>query len=391
MRRLSILPRPNWQKKVEAKGLEIHTLDGKPYWNESACYVFTAAEIDVLEKAVADLFDMCVQAAGFVIENRMWDLFDIPPAYGDWIVSSWDADQPSLYGRFDLSWNGSGPPKMLEFNADTPTSLVEAAVIQWFWLEDRIADGLSPAGWDQFNSLHEKLIASWAEIAASERITRLHLASMTDQPEDLMTALYLLDTAKQAGLDASMIDMSMIGFNPVRKEFVDTVNDPIDMIFKLYPWEWMIREKFGRDLPSAQCLWIEPPWKMVMSNKAILPVLWEMFPNHPNLLWAGWNRPEAGSGIDAFVSKPIFGREGSNVIVETAGGSRLATQEGPYDEGPLARRIYQAFAPLPEYSGVRPVLGGWVIGGEPAGLGIREDDGPITTNFSRFVPHAIEG
>ncbi len=38
-----------------------------------------------------------------------------------------------------------------------------------------------------------------------------------------------------------------------------------------------------------------------------------------------------------------------------------------------------------------PVPGGWVIGGEPAGLGIREDDGVITTNFSRFEPHAIEG
>lgn len=391
MRRVSVLPRPNWQKKVEAKGLEIHTLDGKPYWNESACYLFTSAQIDTLEKTVAELYRLCVEATGFVIENRLWDMFDIPPAYGTWIERSWDADQPSLYGRFDLSWNGSGPPKMLEFNADTPTSLVEAAVIQWFWLEDRIADKLSPASWDQFNNLHEMLIKSWGEIAASERIARLHVAAMTDQPEDLMTALYLLDTAKQAGLDASMIDIATIGYNPVRREFVDTVNDPIDMIFKLYPWEWMVREKFGHDLPSTECQWLEPPWKMIMSNKAILPVLWEMFPNHPNLLWAGWERPVASSGVGAYVSKPIFGREGSNVIIETAAGARLATQEGPYDEGPFARRIYQAFAPLPEYAGVRPVLGGWVVGGEPAGLGIREDDGPITTNFSRFVPHAIEG
>lgn len=387
MRRIDLKPRPDWQARVEKQGLSIHTLEGRPYWNESACYLFTPDEIDTLEKATTELYRLCVEAAGAVIEKGLWDRFEIAPEYADWITQSWEADQPSLYGRFDLCWDGSGPPKMLEFNADTPTSLLEAAVIQWFWLEDRIADGTGPS-WDQWNNMHDLLVASWEEIAAVQRITRLHVTAMTGQPEDLMTAGYIYETARQAGLETSLIDVSAIGFNKFRKIFVDQINDRIEMCFKLYPWEWMLREQFGREVPGTNTLWIEPPWKMIMSNKAILPLLWEMFPDHPNLLWAGWEKPSAAVGD--YVSKPIFGREGANVVIESATGGPIASQEGPYGEGPLSRRVYQACAPLPRFGEVRPVLGAWVIGGEPAGLGIREDDGPITTNFSRFVPHAIE-
>ena len=391
MRRQQMQPREDWQKRVEAKGLEIHTLQGRPYWNESACYLFTSAEIATLEAATTELYRLCVEAAGAVIKRGLWAEFGIPAEYAKWVEASWEADEPSVYGRFDLAWNGQGPPKMLEFNADTPTSLVEAAVIQWFWLEDMIKEGRVPAELDQWNSLHDMLIASWQEIAATQRITRLHLTTMMDQPEDLMTATYMYDVARQAGLEASLIDIATIGFNSARKCFVDQINDPIDMLFKLYPWEWLVREEFGREMPRAGTVWVEPPWKMIMANKAILPLLWEMFPDHPNLLWAGWEKPPAGVA-ETFVSKPIYGREGANVVIENArNGGVIAAQPGPYETGPLSKRVYQAYAPLPEFNTVRPVLGAWVIGGEAAGLGVREDDGPITTNFSRFVPHAIEG
>jgi len=388
MRRQTLLPRPNWQKKVEAKGLLIHTPEGKPYWNESACYIFSGEEIETLEKATAELYRLCVEAAGVVIDRGLWKEFQIPARYVDWVRQSWDADAPSVYGRFDLAWNGSGPPKLLEFNADTPTSLLEAAVIQWFWLEDRLADGLA-MGWDQYNNIHELLIASWTEVGAMERVGKLHIAAMTDQAEDLMTAAYMLDVARQAGLEASIIDMTAIGYNHDRKIYIDQVNDPIDLIFKLYPWEWMLREEFGRQLPDAECLWVEPPWKMIMANKAMLPLLWELFPNHPNLLWAGWDAPS--DRRFRYVKKPIFGREGANVTIFDASGGLITSAEGPYSEGPLSRHIFQEFYDLPRLQGNFPVLGSWVIGGEPAGLGIREDDGLITGNLSRFVPHAIEG
>lgn len=121
---------------MQAVGLAWHT-PGRPYWNESAFYEFTAREVDILEAATNELEAMSLAAVQPLIEH------------------SWEAEQPSLYGRFDLAWGGEASPKLLEYNADTPTSLVEAAVAQWYWLED------THPGADQFNSIHERLIAAW--------------------------------------------------------------------------------------------------------------------------------------------------------------------------------------------------------------------------------------
>src|SRR5205807_3215565 len=145
--------------RVEKLGLHYHTLRGEPYWDESACYQFTPFEIDTIERATYALFEMCTAAVQHVIDNRLFGLFLVPPEYEDLVVRSWEDEHPSIYGRFDLAFDGVGPPKMLEFNADTPTALVEAGVAQWHWLKDIDERG------DQFNSIHERLIEGWKELA----------------------------------------------------------------------------------------------------------------------------------------------------------------------------------------------------------------------------------
>ena len=141
---------------MEGLGLSFHT-PGQPYWYERAHYVLEADEVDMLERATNRLQEMCIAAAGHVIEKKRWDDLGIPPAARDFIVRSWEADTPSIYGRFDFSFGGEGEssPKLLEYNADTPTALYEAAVVQWKWLEEAFP------GKDQFNSIHERLIATW--------------------------------------------------------------------------------------------------------------------------------------------------------------------------------------------------------------------------------------
>ena len=95
--------------------------------------------------------------------------------------------------RLDLAYDGTGAPRLLEYNADTPTGLVEAAVAQWFWLKDVDDRG------DQYNSIHERLIDAWKKLHARDG-GPLHFAAMTrtDSPEDYITAEYLRDTAIQA-------------------------------------------------------------------------------------------------------------------------------------------------------------------------------------------------
>src|SRR6516165_982204 len=88
MQRLSSVPRQGWQHIVESQGMHYHTLEGQPYWDESAYYSFTRAEIDGIEKATYDLNDMCVKAVDHVVEQRLFGQFGIPAAFVDWVIES---------------------------------------------------------------------------------------------------------------------------------------------------------------------------------------------------------------------------------------------------------------------------------------------------------------
>jgi glutathionylspermidine synthase len=270
----------------------------------------------------------------------------------------------------------------LEYNADTPTSIFEAAVFQWTWLEQAIERRIIPAHADQFNSIHERLIDAWKNFGEGGH---LHLTGTTENAEDAGTLAYLEDTARQAGLATTLIDIEDVGLRD-DGSFVDLDDRGIELAFKLYPWEWMFHDAFGERLAQAPTRWIEPPWKAMLSNKGILPLLWEMFPHHPNLLPAFFeDDPNAVSLGSSFVRKPLYSREGANVAVVSE-GITVVEQEGPYGAEGFIR---QAMAPLPNFSNQYPVLGSWLIDHTPCGLSIREDENPITGNTSRFLPHAI--
>jgi glutathionylspermidine synthase len=263
--------------------------------------------------ATNELAEKTRRAAQHVIDNRLYSKMGIPEFAVSLIERSWEAEPPSLYGRFDLMYGGCHPPKLLEYNADTPTSLLK-------------------------------------------------------------------DTAQQAGLGSSLFTIEEIGWDGAH--FVGPEDQALTTVFKLYPWEWMVREEFGKHLAAADTVWMEPPWKMLLSNKAILSVLWELYPSHPYLLAASFERP---SGAE-WVRKPLLGREGENVILHRP-GAEIETG-GDYGEEGF---VYQHVGPLKSFDGMYPVIGSWVIrqeaGNSAAGIGIRESDIPITTNLSRFVPH----
>jgi glutathionylspermidine synthase len=372
MRRVASEPRPDWQRKVEEKGFRFHTADdGRPYWDESAYYEFTAAEIDALEKASYALNDLCLKAVDHIIANDLWQQFQVPPAYIDFVRRSWERDEITVYGRFDLLYDGQNPPKLIEYNADTPTALLEAAVVQWFWLQDVAPDA------DQFNSIHERLLEVWQRLKA-QLPGPYTFVSVDGHLEDFATVTYLRDLAHQAGNLTQYLPIQQLGWNDARGVFTDLRERALPVVFKLYPWEWLLREEFGRHLPVAPTRWLEPPWKMLLSNKALLPLLWELFPGHPNLLGASW-RP-----LDAVqVRKPTLGREGANIAI-LDGGHILHETPGEYGRGP---EIYQEYFPTPRLDNRSIVIGSWMVNGFACGIGIREDELPVTTNASRFVPH----
>ncbi|MFE6227232.1 MULTISPECIES: glutathionylspermidine synthase family protein [unclassified Streptomyces] len=392
MERHTIEPRPGWQETVEEQGL-VYPLtrypDGslRPYWDESAYYSFTLPEVEALEEVVEELHAMCLAAAAHIVErNRFADLGITDPRIAERVAESWRrrTELPSLYARFDLVYDGTGPAKMLEYNADTPTSLVEAASPQWFWMEERFP------GADQWNSLHERLVDAWKRQAALLPPGPVHFAhSETDElGEDLMTVAYLRETAEQAGLATEALSVERIGWDRLSRRFVDEKLRFIRSCFKLYPWEWLVTDPFGKHVlstldnggGSGTTCWIEPAWKMLLSNKALLAILWELYPDHPNLLPAYLDGPRELAATTGWAAKPLLGREGAGVTLH-APGSEPVVRDEPC--------CYQGLAPLPDFDGNRTLLGAWVVEDEAAGLGIRESAGPVTDEYARFLPHVI--
>lgn len=375
MQRKQINARANWQQRVEELGFSFHSI-GDRYWNEFACYEFTSQQIEQLEKATNTLFDMCIEAVQHVIDNKLYHLFKIPVEFVPLIEKSWDEDVPSIYGRFDFAYNGHDAPKMLEFNADTPTSLFEASVVQYYWLQD------FNKSYDQFNSIHEKLIAYWAYLKDYLHKDSLFFTTVSDFEEDYITTQYLRDCAIQAGLDTEFISIDEIGWDEESQCFVDMEMQPIKNIFKLYPWEWLINEEFGKNilLDTSNTFWIEPIWKMLLSNKAILPILWKLYPDHELLLPAFFDHEDVGFD---YVRKPLLSREGGNIEI-VKNGQTVAQTDGSYGEEGF---IKQKLVDVPSFDGHYPIIGSWIIGCEAAGIGIRESVGLITENESTFVPH----
>lgn len=401
-------------ERCRASGFDFATIDGQVYWDETAYYAFSLRQIEQhIEAATEELSALCLELVARVArDERQLRRLAIPPHAWPLIAESWQRSDPTLYGRFDLAYDGESPAKMLEYNADTPTSLFEAAVFQWLWLDDAREQKLIAGDADQFNSIHEHLIeqlarccparfsgASDAHVASARFTTSfkpsfiaptrlLHLACMPGSAEDRGLIAYLAECAREAGIATSMLAIGDIGRRG-EEPFVDLQNQPITHLFKLYPWEWMFADPFSHAPSMRKTRFIEPPWKAILSNKGILPLLWEMAPGHPNLLPAYFDIDAHGPArlAGSYASKPLYSREGSNVtLIEH--GQVLDSDGGGYGaEG----YVLQGLARMPRFDGQTPVIGSWVVGDRACGIGVREDASPITKNTSRFIPHAIVG
>lgn len=402
MQKITLPERPHWRDHAKEVGFDFADMYGEPYWDESSAYAFSLDQIeDDLEDPSTALHAMCREAVAEIIgSERLMERLAIPEAHRDLVAESWRQGDPEIYGRFDLAYDGQGPAKLLEYNADTPTSLYESAAFQWQWLEDQLKAGVLPEGSDQFNGIHEALVARFADLFETD--SDLHFTAVAGNPEEYGTVEAMGWAAREAGLGAHYCDLDKIALSE-DGQFLDDQDRRIAVLFKLYPWEDLLREDYADHIAGSGCLFLEPAWKALLSNKGLLPVLWQMFEGHPNLLPAFFEadvaEAKAGRGpmsealaraeaqLDAgHVQKPILSREGASVSILKSGVVIEQSKNTDYSEHP---RVIQAYAPLPQFDGFRPVVGAWIIGQTCAGIGIREDRSRITQDLSRFKPHYI--
>ncbi len=400
--------RADWKKEFDRLGYLANMLDDPPYWveaiDEPFCAIFDYRDIEIIREASLVLWRLALSAVEHVVNSSVSDqLFDklcIPQLLRPAVRQSWRRADHSLYGRFDFAYSEGGL-KLLELNFDTPTSLYEAAVLQRLWLEDFEDDRNVCA--DQFNILHQKLISCFARIARYDRL--LHFTSIKGIKEDEETVRYLQSCAIQAGHRTAFTHLEDLEVDDSGKLF-DSDGRQIEQLFKLYPWEFITEEeKFLQEIlqrtsfvsltESGSTAFFEPAWKCILSNKGILPIMWELAPDHPLLLKSNFDdQSQAARELreQAHVRKPIFGREGGSVSIVLPSDSKDTCSKVWHNESTYGSEgfVLQSYYPLCQFQDYHVVIGSWIIDDQPAGVGLRADHNPITGNQAIFVPHRIE-
>ena len=383
--------RPNFQQNLESIGMNYWNLasgpDALPYWQEGVCYGFSETQIDKVLDATQELHDMSIDMVATMVKSGDYpDYFSLTENCKALIEQSWNRGDKSFYGRFDLAYNGQDEIKMLEYNGDTPVSILECSVAQWDYIQQ--AEGIPNPLRTQYNMLDERMIETWKE--QYEPGTLIHFAASGGfRHEDWGNLVYVMDTALRAGMNVKEIKMQDMGLTD-NGIFVDLDNQHIHNCFKLYPWEWMMDEQFGAAIQGSDTTWLEPAWKMLLSNKAMLVKLWALNIGHPWLLesYAQANLVPDGR----WAKKAIHGREGSNIYTFNKQDGAVVTNElaqGSHDVPDYDKwgYMFQKWTDISTHDGYRPILGSWVIGDQACGMSVREDKNLVTGNDAFFASH----
>ena len=353
------------------------------HWTGSACYRFDQEQVerDIIGPC-AELEEMCFDVVAEAVRSEeIMERLAIPAAFHDYIRTTWEAQDRHLYGRFDLSYDGRGPARLLEYNADSATMLRESGAMQADWLNDATARNIVSDDCRQFNRIDEYLVEAFRNFGIRGR---LHLAASSIGEDDVADTLYVGSRAEQAGLETVYLPIENIGMTDTG-QFVDEDDEPIETLFRIYPWDFIMRDPFGAEIPASGTRFIEPAWRTILAGKGLLALLWDRFTGHPGLLPAFFDDDSRARDIGARVRKPLWSRQGDNVELVSPDGVATTT-DGPYGDG---GHVVQALHPLPRFGELHAVCSCWMIASRPAGLAVREEKSPVTTDNSCFIPHVV--
>ena len=377
---------------LEKIGFYWHTDEDKTPYVASEIVEVTSDEADAYYEAANELYEMFTEAGEYVIENELFHELGIPFNLVEAVKLSWDNDVHwHLYGRFDLAGGIDGKPiKLIEFNADTPTGLFETAIVQWAMLKVNEMDEEK-----QFNTVYESISENFKRLITlfddtslfDERYEgwRILFSSIEGDDEEEVTTKLLQRMADDAGFITGFEFLQNVQFDDDAIE--DAKNQDYEYWFKLFPWEDISIEEgelaltIEKILESQSAIILNPAYTLLFQSKAMLKILWELFPDSPYLLETAYEPLEGR----AYVEKKVFGREGANTKFVEADGSISAQIDGEYDH---YKSVYQEAVEFPRDKEGNYYQAGVFFAYEACGLGFRRG-GKILDNMSKFVGHVI--
>jgi trypanothione synthetase/amidase len=394
------LGNPAEAKFVEAFGMDLNR--SRLEEQEANYYTMNKATMFACDKAGHDLHKMFIDVTKTVLaSDALMERFGLPQKMWSRIRKSFETQPYAISGRFDFVVNGDGTQlKTFEYNADSASTLLECAVVQEKWAN---SVGITAGSRSCGSRIEDLAVAAWEEAIAGGVIakgSKVHFM-VDDDKEEQYTALFLAGCAQKAGLTTELLIM-FDGLQWKDGVVCDTSSGtPVKTVWKTWAWETAISKlelsdaERGADYKpkDGDAVWLcdvilgdedikifEPMWKLIPSNKAILPMLWEAYPNHPNLLRTEWTITDELKQT-GYARKPIVGRCGRNVSIFDSTGEAVEESAGEFSDRDL---VYQELFQLPKRDDYFAILGGWMIGGRYGGTGVREDKTIITNVESPF-------
>lgn len=351
------------------------------YWIEDEALIFTQKEADEIVKATKEIHDMGKDFIGDIIKRGDYYKFSIHkwPLNIEEIEKSWNEDSFSLFGRFDIGFK-NGLPKILEYNADTPVTYLECSKVQENWYQNK------KDKYGQFNKMQQALLDRWKYFKTINKHDELiHLMCETHIEEEVDSCNYMASLLEQVGLRGKVISNKNFSLDYSTGEIFDQDEVQIKNLYKIIPWDFIWQEDWGH-LMGLQTTAIEPAWKALLNDKILLAYLWEKYPNHPYLLETVVDINDLKPETTDFVIKPIEGREGNNIKM-FKNGELTSYSIGLYGASPM---IYQERCDAIHFNGYNYGIGSWIVGDEPAAIGVRKDTTEIIHNNSLFLSHLID-
>jgi len=378
---------------LEKLGFTWHTDSDNTDYVSSNLVVITPQEAEAYYQATNELYDMFVEAGEYVIENDLFHEVGIPFNLIELIKETWESDVHwHLYGRFDLAGGIDGKPiKLIEFNADTPTALIEKAVVQWALLKQ---NGLEEEA--QFNFVYEALRDNFKRVVTlQEDVSNFEelydgwkflFSSIAGSDEEENTVRLMQHIATEVGYDTEFAYVDEIDFDENGIFYND---EKFELWFKLIPWEDIAIQEpdlavlLTQIVKNKEAIIFNPAYTLMFQSKGFLKILWDLYPNHPLLLETSFEPLEGKKQV----KKPIFGREGGDVAILDENGETIEEQRAKeYDNHKM---IYQEYTELPTDTKGNSYQPGVFFAYEACGVGFRKGS-KIINNMSKFVGHIIE-
>ncbi len=381
-------------KYLESIGFFWHTDEDKTSYVVDEILEVSTKEANAYYEATNELYDMFCSAGDYVIENNLFHDINIPFNLVDIIKESWEEDVHwHLYSRFDLAGGINGKDiKLIEFNADTPTSLFETSIIQWALLKSNNLDEAS-----QFNNLYEALKDNFKRLITLEADVdkfdeyyskigwKILFSSISSSSEDENTTKLLQHIASEAGFNTQFEYMDKTQFCD---EGIFAKDERFEFWFKLIPWEDIAIDESELALmltdiiKDKKAIILNPAYTLMFQSKGFMKILWDLYPNHPLLLETSFEPLKNKKQVE----KRCFGREGANIAIVNADNSLETKTNGEYEN---YKAIYQEYVELPLDEKGNSYQAGVFYAYEACALGFRRGS-KILDNNSKFVSHFIK-